>query len=501
MADLENLKSKALTGSLWAIIEKFSLQIVQFIVGVVLARLLEPRDYGLIAITTIFTSISGAITDGGFEKTLIRKKDLTEVDINSVFYINTVLGILMTVILFFSAPFIAAFFNEPSLSPVLRVVSLGLLISAFGQTQKALLMKELHFKKISVAQICSSLAGGIAGVIMAYAGYGVWSLVYSALIAQLVAVLFFWIGSDWYPGLKFSFKTIKEMLPYGSRILATSLLFFLMLQLNNFIIGKFYTKTELGFFNRGSRLPELVISIIQSVVLKMAFPLFAKVQDNGPQFIQVMKKTTKVVAFISLPLLTLLLMNADNITLVLFTEKWRGSIIFLEYFCLIRLFEPFIAIHRELILAKGNAKLLLRIFLIGSAAEVILVFIAARYSITYVILATLISKLGQYIAYLIITSSTVKIPWQSQLNWIKPYFIISLITALYLKSLGYFLSRTGFSMLTILMIRLFTGSIIYMFLAWLAKLDELGFIKVLFSSFEKKFFFQLRKQKFLYKKS
>ncbi|HMI63380.1 MAG TPA: oligosaccharide flippase family protein, partial [Puia sp.] len=187
--DLQMLRSKAMNGSAWAILEKFSLQIVQFIVSVVLARLLEPRDYGLIAITAIFTGISGAITDGGFEKTLIRETDVSPLQVNSVFYMNAGLGVVMMAVLSLSAPALAAFFNEPALIPILRVVSIGLFINALGQVQRVLLMRELHFKKISVAQIFSSLTGGVVGIIMAYSGFGVWALVWSGLASQGVMVL------------------------------------------------------------------------------------------------------------------------------------------------------------------------------------------------------------------------------------------------------------------------------------------------------------------------
>ncbi len=500
MSELQHIRSKAMKGSIWAIVEKFSLQIVQFIVGVILARLLEPRDYGLIAITTIFTSISGAITDGGFEKTLIRKEILLPVEINSVFYINILLGGLMMTGLFWASPSLAVFFNEPSLSPVLRVVSIGLVLNAAGQTQKALLMKELHFKKISIAQIFSSLIGGVTGVVMAYGGFGVWALVYSALVAQLVSVLFFWVRSDWYPRLNFSFAAIKEMLPYGSRILLTSLLFFLMLQFNNFVIGKFYSKTSLGFFNRGSRLPELIISIIQSIVLKMVFPLFAKVQQDNLQFIKVVRKTTKIVGFISIPLLTLLLVNAQDITLVLFTAKWSGSIIFLEFFCLIRLFEPFIAIHREMILAKGHARLLLRFFVISSLVEIGLVLYAATLGIMYVVLATLVCKLGQFISYLLITSAELKVSWQKQLSWIIPYFLISIFMALSVVLMHLLFLASGMSILLSLSLRMSFGMGVYFMLSWWFKLEELVVIKDVLQAIEKKFIFVLKKGKLAYRR-
>jgi teichuronic acid exporter len=475
--DLQMLKSKALTGSAWAIVEKFSLQIVQFVVSVVLARLLEPRDYGLIAITAIFTGISGAITDGGFEKTLIREAEVSPLQVSSVFYMNAGLGIVMMAVLFLSAPALAAFFNEPALVSILRVVSIGLFINALGQVQRVLLMKELHFKKISLAQILSSLFGGLTGIIMAYRGFGVWALVGSGLAAQTMMVLFFWIRSGWYPEWKFSLASLQTMWRYGSNVLLTSLLFFVMMQFNNFIIGKLFPKSELGLFNRGGRLPDFVIGVIQSIILKMAFPLFVKVHDERVQLEQVVRKTIRVTAFISFPLLALILVNGHDITIALFTAKWSGSILFLELFCLAALFDPFVAIYRELILAKGKARLFLKVYIITSLAEILAVLFLARYGILYIVWATIAGKAVQYFTYMGVTARHTGIPWQRQLKWIEPYFFISAVVAITIKTLDYPLQYTGLSLVVRLLVKLSTGSLLYLLLAYLTKLEELSFAR------------------------
>jgi O-antigen/teichoic acid export membrane protein len=485
-ANLQNLKSKALTGSAWAILEKFSLQIVQFVVSVVLARLLEPRDYGLIAITAIFTGISSAITDGGFEKTLIRETEITPLQINSVFYLNAFLGLGMMAVLFFSAPALAAFFNEPALIPILRVTSLGLFINSLGQIQRVLLMKELHFKKISLAQILGSLTGGLTGIVMACNGFGVWALVWSGLVMQSVMVLLFWIRSDWYPKWMFSLSSVRHMWRYGSSILLSSLLFFTMLQFNTFIIGKLFPKSELGLFNRGGRLPDFIISLIQSVILKMAFPLFVKVQDHRQQLEQVVRKTVRATAFVSLPLLALLLVNAHDITIVLFTAKWSGSIIFLELFCLAAIFDPFVAIYRELILAKGKARLFLYVYIITSLAEIVAVLLLAHYGILYIVWATIAGKAVQYFTYMGVTSRHTGIPWQRQLKWLEPYIFLSVITGVAIKTLDYPLQVSGLSTLITLLLKLGIGGLVYLGMAWLAKLEELSFIRNIYDLFGKK---------------
>ena len=485
--NLQELKSKAVTGSIWAVIEKFSLQIVQFVVGVVLARLLEPKDYGLIALTGIFTSISAAITDGGFEKTLIQKKDLSPLQISTVFYVNVMLGALMAVLLILFAPSIARFFNAPKLVPVLRVVSLGLFINAFGQTQRTLLMKELHFKKISYAQITSSVIGGIAGVTLAYNGAGVWALVFSGLISQVVMLSFFWIRSSWYPIFQFSYGSIKQMLPYGYNILFSSLVFFSIQQFNTFIVGRYYSKTDLGLFNRGSRFPELVTSIIESVILKMSFPLFAKLQDDDDQLIRVLKKTVKLAAFISFPLLATLLIDAKDITIVLFTQKWIGSVIFLEAFCLVKLLHPFVAIYREVILSRGKAYLLTRILVVTTSLEVLLVLFLIRYGIFYVIVASLSSIVVQYIIYIFFVGGTLPLHWYTHMNWLRPYFLNALLLILVTIVVDRLISGfIGYLPLKLL-IKVFFGMLSYISMAYVFKFDEFAYFKLVFQSIRKKF--------------
>lgn len=478
LIDTESLKSKAISGSIWSIIENFSTQIVQFVVGIILARILGPADYGIIAITGIFTAVSAAITDAGFEKTLIQRKFLSPVQISTIFYINILLGLLITILFAISAPAISLFFNEPKLVIVLQVVSLGILITSFGQTQQALLMKELEFKKISYAKIVSSLISGITGLVLAYSGYGVWALVYSGLVYQVIIVLFFWIQATWYPLLKFSFSSVKEMIPYGLNILASSIFFFINQQFNNFVIGKFYSKTELGLFSRGNKFPELAVGIIQSVILKMTLPLFAKLQDQKEQLAAAVKKTNKVIAFVTFPLLMLLLVKAEDITILLFTEKWRGSIIFLQVFCVVKLFEPFITVQRELLLSQGKAKLLLKIFIITSVLEMGLILFVIKFGILYVVLATFIGRLIQYITYIAINAKSFGANWFEEIKWFKPYILNTafMVAGVLIIEYSFYYMDISLPLFLKLCVELLAGIGLYAFIALKLKLDEMALI-------------------------
>ncbi|SDE00788.1 Membrane protein involved in the export of O-antigen and teichoic acid [Mucilaginibacter pineti] len=487
MADLSDLKSKAITGSIWSLLEQFSMLFVQFVVGIILARLLSPNDYGLLALTMVFSGVSAAITDGGFEKSLIHKKDLTSVQINTIFYINIFLGLAMVVVVILVAPYISVFFSAPKLTSVLRIVALGIFINAAGQTPSALLRKELQFKKISYSHMVGSLTGGIVGIILAYKGFGVWALVMSTLSAQIVMLLGYLYCSTWRPKLEFSYQSIKSMLPFGLNILFSSIVFFAIAQFNNLVVGKYYNKADLGLFHRGSRFPELITSVVEGVVLKMAFPVFSKVQDDKQQLVMVLKKTVKILAFITFPLITLLFVNARDLTLVLFTKKWEGSVIFLEFFCLVKLFYPLVIVYKEVLLVKGYAKLSTRILTIFSIVEITLVLAMVQFGIKYVVLCTLFIAICQYITYLTFFSQKVGLSVWTQINWLSKYFLDSIIIIAVTLLAEKLLSNFEMLLTVKVIIKLFVGMVAYVLFAFVLNIEEVSYIKNSVNFFKLKF--------------
>jgi teichuronic acid exporter len=484
LTDSANLKSKAISGSVWSLLENFSTQIVQFVVGIILARLLEPRDYGLVAIVTIFTTISTAITDAGFEKTLIQKSGLSKIQVSTIFYINLFLGLLVMLFFVLTAPWISTFFNEPKLVPVLQVGAIAVLLTALGQTQQALLTKELKIKVISYAKMLSSFFGAATGIILAYSGYGVWALVFSMLVSQVVKVLIFWFRSGWYPSKEFSYASVKPMMPYGMNVLFSSIIFFALQQFNNFVVGKFYSKAELGLFNRGGRFPEIAVSVLQGAILNISLPVFSKLQHQKEELQKAMERTIKVVAFVTFPMMILMMVKAEDITIVLLTEKWRASIIFFQLFCIANIFEPLISIHRELILAQGKSKQLLVIFTFVSIAEVTLILSLNQFGIVYIIVAAIISKTVQYICYTFINARSMAIPAITQLRWLSSYLLLTAVMAALLwvtdLALVKYVFTNGASAAKMI-IELVFGALFYLAAAYYFKFKEALLIKPVYS--------------------
>jgi O-antigen/teichoic acid export membrane protein len=339
-------------------------------------------------------------------------------------------------------------------------------------------MKELKFKKLSIGSIISYTGGGIVGITMAILGYGVWALVFSALTGQFIFLLVFWIKSSWYPSLRFSFKSIKAILPFGLNILFSSILFFFIQQFSNFIIGKKFTGSDLGFVNRGSKMPEIISGVLHSVLLKISFPLFAKAQSDDELFNKLLKKLVQTIAFIAFPLLLFLLVNATDITVLLFTSKWLGAVIFLQIFCVVKMFDPFVTLFREVILAKGEAKLLSRTLAITSAIEVILILAGLSLGLHYIIIALAVSMVFQYVLYVILLAKRVHINPIVQLKWIFPYLVLSIIAAVSCLLFDYFLGNIQLPIIIKLSFKFLLGVLIYVTGLFILKINEAFYFKI-----------------------
>ncbi len=474
----KDLKNKVITGSIWSILETFSLQIVQFVVGIILARILGPSEFGLIAMTGIFITLSNVISNGGFEKALIQQQKINELQINTVFYINLSLGIFLTTLIFIISPYIAIYFREPMLEPILQVLSFGIVLDAIGQTQRVLLGRELHFKKLSLIQITSSIASGSIGIILAVSGYGIWALVASSLTGTLTNVILFWANSTWYPKLQFSYKSITAFVPYGLNVLASSILFIVLSQFNTLIIGRHYTKTELGLYSRGEKLPDLLVFSLQNVIQKISFPVFARVQNDQLKFFSILKKSNKMYAFIAFPLLGFTFLDAKEIVLFLLTDKWLGCVIFLQLFCIAKIFDPLKTIAREALLAKGEANLLLKIFILSSAIELIPILIFISKGIIYVVWISIISHFIQYIIYIWAASEKLHFKMATLIKSVSPYLLAALASLLIVYLLSQLYPQwVSDTILLKLFIDFFLGSIIYFFIAYVWKFEEIFFKK------------------------
>lgn len=427
---MSSVKQETFNGVVWTSVEKFSNLGIHFVVGLVLARLLQPSDFGAIALLTIFYTISNSFIDSGFGSALVRKQGRTETDFSTVFYFNIFISIVCYAILYASAPLISDFFRLPILCLVLRVQAVNLIFNAFIAVLNAKLLISLDFKAIAIRTLLSALISGIVGITMAYLGYGIWSLVFQTLTATFVNLVFVWSYCRWIPLWTFSFQSFKELGSYGSKLLAAGLINTIYDNLSPLAIGKFYTPKDLGFYNRGAELARVPNQSMLSVVQSVSFPVFSKIQDDDAHLISVYRKYIKIASMFLIFSSILIAALAKPIILLLLTEKWSEAIIYLQLFCMAVMFNHINTINLNLLKVKGRSDLFLKLEIVKKTISTIILISA----IPFGVLAICISKIFYtQIAIVINTYYSGKLFNMGYISQVKDfigYFFLSVLACL-----------------------------------------------------------------------
>ena len=333
------ITEQTISGVKWSAIERFSVQGVQFLLGLMLARLLSPSDYGIIGMVGIFFAISQTFVDSGFSNALIRKIDRTEIDFSTVFYFNIVVGLICSVIIFLLAPWIAVFFNQPILTDVTRVLSINVFLGSLTTVQYAKLTIAINFKTQAQISLVSTILSGCLGVYLAWIGYGVWALVYQSVVASILRVLLLWIRVRWIPVWTYSWKSFRTLFSYGSKLLLSGLLHTLYTEMTTIVIGKFYTSKELGNYSRGQAIATLPCANITSVLQRVTFPIFSRIQDDDKHLISVYRKYIILSSMVIFFVMTLLVFLAKPLVLFLLTDKWMNAVVFLQIYSFKKIYD------------------------------------------------------------------------------------------------------------------------------------------------------------------
>lgn len=426
----ESIKKDTIKGSKWTIIEKISLQGIQFVIGLILARLLSPSDFGVVGMLAVFIAISQTFVDGGFSNALIRKTDRTEIDYSTAFFFNIVVGIVCCGILCLIAPLIAVFFEIPILTNVLRVLSLTLVINSFAVVQIAKLTISIDFKSQAQATLISVILSGCIGIILAYRGYGVWALVCHSVLSSLFKVLLIWFFAKWKPSIIFSWDSFKDLFTYGSKLLISNLIGTLYSQMTTVVIGKFYTSKDLGFYSRGQQFAHLPSTAVIDTLGRVTFPILAKIQNDDGRLLSVYRKYIRMTSMVIFFLLMLLASIARPLVILLLTDKWLDSVIFLQIFCFAFMFEHISKLNLNLLQIKGRSDLYLRLEIIKK----IIAFAILIFSIPFgVVVICLSGALYGQIALFINTYYTgclFKFGYLEQFRDFSKYLVCSLVSCL-----------------------------------------------------------------------
>lgn len=359
-----SLKEKTVKGLIWSSIDRFSSQGIQFVFGLIMARLLVPADYGVVAMLGIFLALSQSFIDSGFSTALIQKINRTEVDFSTVFYFNLVASVFFYALLWLGAPAIAAFYDMPLLESVTRVVALNLVINALSGVQNAKLGIALDFKTRAKISLSVTLFSGIVGISLAYAGYGVWALVVQMVGSALLNTLLLWLFVRWKPQLVFSWTSFRELFTFGSKLLASGLLDTLYGNLVPLLVGKFYSATSLGLYSRALGLGNYPSSNITSVIQNVTFPVLSSIQNDDERLSSGYRRLLRLSVFIIFPLMVGLSAVADPLVRLVLTDKWEGCIYLLQILCFSLMWYPVHAINLNLLQVKGRSDYFLKLEII-----------------------------------------------------------------------------------------------------------------------------------------
>lgn len=423
----ESLKQKTTKGLFWSSVERFSNQGMSFLFSVILARMLAPSDFGIIAMITIFFAVAQSFVDSGFSNALVRKMDRREEDLSTCFYFNIGVGIVAYIVLFLIAPFIADFYNQPILSPIIRITGLGVVLNSLCVVQQALFTIRIDFKSQAKVTLSATIISGIVGVVLAYLEYGVWALVWQGVVMSLVRMGLLWLMSKWRPKAGFSKDSFHYLFGYGSKLLASGLLDTIYNNIYPIVIGKFYSPAQLGNYSRALSFAQLPSSNITSILQRVTFPVLSSIQDDLPRLQINYRRLLKLSAFIIFPLMMGLAAVAFPLIRVVLTPKWEGCSLYLQIICFALMWYPIHAINLNLLQVKGRSDLFLRLEIIKKIVGVCIMCVTIPLGITAMCIGMVVSSLISLFINTHYTGKLIYVGYIKQMRDLLPIFINSLI--------------------------------------------------------------------------
>ncbi len=436
----DGLKNKTLRGLFWSFFEKAGQQCIQFIVGIILARLLLPDEFGLIAMLMIFMAIAESFINSGFGQALIQKQNATYIDECSIFYFNILVGFLAAGLLCLAAPWIAGFYNQPLLVPLTRALSLNMIINAFGLVQTTLLTKHIDFKTQLKVSVIATVISGSIGVTMAFNGFGVWSLVAQSLGSNFFRTILLWFFNTWRPSLVFSFVSLRGMFAFGSKLLLSGLISTIFDNLYLIVIGKMFSSVDLGFYSRAKGFQRLPVYNISGTVGRVIFPVFSLIQDDKPRLKRGVRKSLTTLAMINFPMMVGLAIVAKPLVLVLLTKKWLPCVPYLQLLCVVGMLYPLHVINVNVLIAQGRSDLNLRITLLKNTLKVAFLALTWRWGIEAILLGQITVSLVCYFVNTYYTSILINYTSREQIRDFSPYLGVAGIMGTCIYTIKYMIT-------------------------------------------------------------
>lgn len=394
---MASLKQKTLSGMLWTTGEYLSVRVVRFVVQIILARLLEPAQFGLVGMLLIFTAVAQSIMDSGFGSALIQKKDADQTDASSIFFFNLLLGVILAALLSLFAPLIARFYNQPSLTPITRVLSLTLVFNAFSLVQTSILAKKLDFKTQMKISMLAVTISGVIGIVMAYRGFGVWSLVAQMVSQSLFQSILLWIFNEWRPSPVFSIPSLRSMFSFGSKLLVSGLIDTTFGNIYQTFIGRVYSAADLGYYSKAKSFELAAIQTMSAPLGRVLFPSMVHLQDDIVGLKKAYRKTIRLSLFLHFPLMIGLWAIADPLFRLLLTDKWAPSIPYFQLMAIAGLMYPLHVLNLNILKVKGRSDLFLKLEIVKKTIFVLVLLLTYRHGITSMLYGSIIVSLFSYL--------------------------------------------------------------------------------------------------------
>jgi O-antigen/teichoic acid export membrane protein len=466
------LQKPIVKGVFWSGIERFSVQGIQFVLGIIMARLLEPSDYGVIGMLAIFLAISQTFIDSGFSNALIQKRDRTETDFSAVFYFNIGVGCFFYLVLFFTSPLIARFYNTSILEGVTKVVALNLLFNSLAVVHRAKLTIAIDFKNQAKASLIAVILSGVAGLFMAYTGFGVWALAFQSMLNTGLNMIFLWIVVRWKPLKVFSIPSFKQLFSYGSKLLLSGLLDTAYKNIYTIVIGKRFQAADLGSFTRADQFAQFPSSNITGIFQRVTFPILSNIQHDDERLKTVCRQYLRISAFVIFPLMCGLAGVAEPFINLVLTEKWIGIVPLLQLLCFSNMWYPVHAINLNLLQVKGRSDLFLRLEIIKKCVGVGILCITIPLGIKTMCAGTIVSNFFTLIINTHYTGKIISLGFLKQMRDLFPIFL----AAFSMSIVSYTVSNLFANYALNLFVGIMAGVIYYFLVNILLKSKELDML-------------------------
>lgn len=461
-------KTSIIGNLFWKFAERILAQVVSLVVSVVLARLLLPEDYGAISMVTVFITIANVFVTAGIPSALVQKKDATKEDFSTVFYFNFILSIIIYLVLFVAAPFIAGFYNYPVLSPVLRLMGIRIIVASINSVQHSYVSRHMMFKKYFWSTLFGTLISGVIGVGMAYAGFGVWALAAQYMINTCVDTIVLFFTVKWRPTLFFSWKTTKELFKFGWKILFQGLASAFTVQMKNLIVGKVYSSSDLGYYTKGQQFPQLIVTNINSSISSVMFPAMSNIQEDLYKVKELLRKSVRLSSYIIFPLLTGLGMVATPFISLVLTDKWLPCVPYLRLFCVSQGLAVGMVLRHQALTGIGRSDAFMHEHNISFAFSILLLVLFYRRSVMAIAICDVVSQIAMFFIVMYTSKRFNLYGYKEQIVDLIPILLGCAVMAIPV----YFIGLLPLSNVVMIFLQVLVGGITYLLYSKIFRVEE-----------------------------